>query len=256
MQKNSFSIGREINFNNGIPLQLQVRDVIRKEVLNRKLVDETGKIATEYKLMNRFGVSRVTIRNALQMLVEEGVIIRERGRGTFVRTNHPENWTGRLLGFTEIIKESGFVPNAEVMKSGPLSQNDNDFHICKEKLNTTNIWNLTRLRFADEHPIAVEYAFFPLSYGSMLEDQDLKSIAIYQFFEKELDIYFKEANQVISAVNADEQIAEMLNTEVGEALLYIERSTKTSQGDPVEFLKAVYRPDYFQYLITLSRNGI
>ncbi|SFD87579.1 GntR family transcriptional regulator [Lentibacillus persicus] len=256
MLKNKPSSSHEINFYNGVPLQLQVRDVIRKEVLSRKLVDETGKIATEYELMDRFGVSRVTVRNALQMLVDEGVITRERGRGTFVRTNHPENWTGRLMGFTEIIKESGFVPNAEVLNSGLLNRNDDDFDICKEKLNTDNVWNLTRLRFADEHPIAVEYAFFPSSYGAMLENEDLKSIAIYQFFEKELDIYFKEANQIISAVNADEQIAEMLNTKIGEALLYIERSTKTSQGDPVEFLKAVYRPDYFQYLITLSRNGI
>ncbi|HLR62924.1 MAG TPA: GntR family transcriptional regulator [Lentibacillus sp.] len=256
MEKNLNLIYQELNLKNGIPLQLQVRDIIREEILNRKLVDESGKIATEHELMKRFSVSRVTIRNALQMLVEEGFIKRERGRGTFIKTNHPENWNGRLLGFTEIIKESGFAPSAEVINCGPLSEYNDDFTISKEKLNTSDIWNLTRLRFADEHPIAIEYAYFPLNYGVLLKEQDLQSIAIYKFFENELDVYLKEANQVISAVNADRKSSKMLDVQVGDALLYIERTTSTEQGEPVEYLKAIYRPDYFQYLIKLTRKGI
>lgn len=249
-------IQHEIDFKNGIPLHLQVRDIIRQEVLQRKLVDETGKIATEYELMKRFRVSRVTIRNALQMLVEEGIIIRERGRGTFVRTNHPENWTGRLMGFTEIIRESGIVPDAEVISKGPINSKNNDFLVCKEKLNTENIWNLSRLRFADGHPIAIEHAYFPHDYGVLLEGQDLERMAIYKFFEEELDVYLKEANQMISAVNADQRMSELLDVNEGDALLYIERTTTSVHGEPAEFLKAIYRPDFFQYLIKLTRNGI
>ncbi|WP_164667682.1 GntR family transcriptional regulator [Virgibacillus doumboii] len=246
---------QSLDTNSGIPLHIQVRDIIRKEVLQKKLVDENGKVETEHALMERFGVSRVTIRNALKMLVDEGVIIRERGRGTFLRINHPENWTGRLLGFTEIIKESGFVPDAQITKQGYGVQEAMESEL-KSKLNTERTWELKRIRFADTHPTAVEHAFYPAKYGPSLEEQDLKSIAIYKYFEEELNVYLNEAKQMISAVNADAESAALLKVKEGDALLYIERITYSSDSTPIEFLKAIYRPDHFQYLIKLSRKGL
>ncbi|MFD2044518.1 GntR family transcriptional regulator [Ornithinibacillus salinisoli] len=244
-----------IDNGSGVPLHLQVRDILRKELLERKLVDESGKIATEHELMKRFGVSRVTIRTALKLLVEEGIIVRERGRGTFLRTNHPENWSGRLKGFTEIIKESGFQPGAKILEKGFITNSDEN-SIYTDKLHTDHAWQLKRLRYADEHPAAIEHAYYPEEYAANLQDQDLKSIAIYKHFEEELNVYLKEAKQVISAVNADADTAKLLQVKEGEALLYIERITYSSNSEPIEFLKAIYLPVYFQYLIKLSRSGI
>jgi len=96
-----------IDFNSGIPLKIQLTDILRQKVANKELVDQDGKVATELELMEQFNVSRVTVRSALQVLVDEGIIVRERGRGTLLRTNHPENWVGRLMGFSETVKESG-----------------------------------------------------------------------------------------------------------------------------------------------------
>lgn len=244
-----------IDNSSGIPLHLQIRDIVRKEVIQRTLVDENGKMATEYALMNHFGVSRVTIRNALKMLVDEGVIVREKGRGTFLKVNHPENWSGRLLGFTEAIKQSGFVPDAEIVKQGAVNDETGNKEY-KEKLDVKEIWELRRIRYADEQPIAIEHAFYPEKYGKLLENQDLKSIAIYKYFEEELKIYLNEAKQMISAINADAEVANLLHVREREALLYIERVTYSSESEPIEFLKAVYRPDHFQYLIKLSRRGL
>ncbi len=241
-----------IDFDSGIPLKIQLRDIIRNKMANKELVDQEGKVATEHELMEQFNVSRVTVRSALQMLVDEGVIVRERGRGTFLRTNHPENWVGRLMGFSETIMESGMKPGAEILLKGITK--DLDVH-TKENLNISEAWQLKRLRSSGDIPIAIEHAFFPQEYQKYLEKEDLTSLAVYKYLEDELNIYLQDARQVISAKKANKEEAKLLEVEENEALLHIKRTTFTETNKPVEFLSAVYRPDYFQYLIKLSRRN-
>lgn len=242
---------RTLDYDSGVPLHLQVRNIIRQEALRGELADPDGKMPTEAELMERFEVSRVTIRNALQTLVEEGMLVRERGRGTFLKTNQVENWVGRLMGFTETIKAAGFQPGAKILEKGLTSQLPNR---VREGLHTNEAWQLKRLRYADDNPIAIEHAFFPVEIGLQLEREDLTSIAMYRFFEEKLGFSLKKAKQMISAVNADKNEANQLDVIENEALLYIERISYSSEHKPVEFLKAVYRPDYYQYMVQLSRE--
>ncbi|MCQ6561415.1 GntR family transcriptional regulator [Paenibacillus mendelii] len=243
---------RAVDFNSGIPLHLQIRDIIRYEALHDDLGDANGKMPTEHELIKRFGVSRVTVRNALQSLVEEGLLVRERGRGTFIKTNQAEQWVGQLMGFTETIKEAGFVPGAKILSQGMTNKLPSE---VKSSLNLRAAWELRRLRLADDTPIAIEHAYFPPEIGIELEKYDLLTVAMYKLLEEDLQIPLKEAKQMISAVNAGAEESEKLEVEADEALLYIERVTFSHDQTPVEFLKAVYRPDYFQYLVQLSRRS-
>lgn len=245
------SNNNELDYESGIPLHLQVRNIIRQEALRGELAEPDGRMPTEAELMERFGVSRVTIRSALQSLVEEGMLVRERGRGTFLKTNHVENWVGRLMGFTETIKAAGFQPGAKILEKGITSKLPSR---VKEYLNSNNGWQLKRLRYADDKPIAIEHAFFPVEIGLQLEREDLISIAMYRFFEEKLGFSLKKAKQMISAVNANKNEADQLQMIENEALLYIERISYSSENKAVEFLKAVYRPDFYQYIVHLSRE--
>ena len=74
-----------------VPLHIQVRETIRRQVREGALIDKTGRLMTEAELGRHFGVSRITIRNAISPLVSEGMFARTRGRGTFLRSNQPEN---------------------------------------------------------------------------------------------------------------------------------------------------------------------
>jgi len=242
---------RTIDPQSGMPLHLQIRDIIRHEALHDGLVDETGKMPTEHELVKRFGVSRVTVRSALQSLVEEGLLVRERGRGTFLKTNHAERWVGQLMGFTETIEEAGFAPGARIISQGMTNRLPEQ---VKASLNQRAAWALKRLRLADGKPIAIEHAYFPPEIGLELETRDLTSIAMYKVLEEELGIPLNEAKQMISAVNASEEEAEQLGVAVNDALLHIERVTYSREMQPVEVLTAVYRPDYFQYMVQLSRK--
>ncbi len=241
-----------VDFESGVPLHLQVREIIRQEAINGELIDENGKMPTEAELVKRFGVSRVTVRNALQTLVEEGMLVRERGRGTFLKTNSPENWVGRLMGFTETIKEAGYQPGARILVKGMTNKFPQE---VKNELKLNAVWELKRLRLADDIPIAIEHAFYPPEIGLELEGRDLENMAIYRFFEEELQMPLKEASQMISAVKANDYEAKKLGIDVKEPLLYIERITYSKDQQPAEFLMAVYRPDYYQYMVSLTRKG-
>jgi GntR family transcriptional regulator len=234
-----------------IPLHYQLTEIIRKKALDGDLVDEDGKLPTEMELAEQFDVSRITIRTALKTLMNEGLLSRKRGRGTFLKTNSVENWVGRLMGFSETIKAAGFTPGAKVIHSGLIQILPKNI---KEALMTEEAWELKRLRFADGEPIAIEHSFFPKKIGFEIEKHgDLDHLLTYRFIEQNLKIKLHKAKQLISAVNAEEEEMEVLNIQNGEALLYIERLTSSSDEKPIEFLKSVYRPDYFHYLVQLNR---
>ena len=233
------------------PLHIQVREIIRRQVGAGKLIDKTGRLMTEAELGKHFGVSRITIRNAIKPLVDEGMFERERGRGTFLRTNQPENWVGRLMGFSETIRDAGYQPGAKVLLQGMTNRHDAE---VRTKLRERAVWQLKRVRLADDIPIAIEHAFYPPDIGLELEKRDLTSIVMYRVFETELGFNIREAMQTISASLADAVSAKLLGVKAGGPLLSIERLTVNADGRPLELLRSVYLPDYFRLSINLTRR--
>ena len=234
-----------------LPLHIQVRETIRRQVKVGELIDKTGRLMTEAELGKHFGVSRITIRNAIKPLVDEGMFERERGRGTFLRTNQPENWVGRLMGFSETIKDAGYQPGAKVLLQGMTNRHDAE---VRKQLRERAVWQLKRVRLADDIPIAIEHAFYPPDIGLELEKRDLTSIVMYRVFESELGFDIKEATQTISASLADATSAKLLGVKVGSPLLSIERLTVNTDGRPLELLRSVYLPNYFRLSINLTRR--
>jgi GntR family transcriptional regulator len=234
-----------------MPLHIQVRETIRRQVKVGELIDKAGRLMTEAELGKYFGVSRITIRNAIKPLVDEGMFERERGRGTFLRTNQPENWVGRLMGFSETIKDAGYRPGARVLMQGMTNRHDAE---VRKQLRERAVWQLKRVRLADDIPIAIEHAFYPPDIGLELEKRDLTSIVMYRVFESEIGFDIKEANQTISAALADATSAKLLGVKAGSPLLSIERLTVSTDGRPLELLRSVYLPNYFRLSINLTRR--
>jgi GntR family transcriptional regulator len=233
------------------PLHIQIRESIRRQVREGELIDENGRLMTEAELGRHFGVSRITIRNAISPLVHEGMFARTRGRGTFLRSNQPENWVGRLMGFSETIRDAGYQAGAKVLQQGMTNRHDAE---VREQLRERAVWQLKRLRFADDTPIAIEHAFYPPDIGLELEKRDLTSIIMYSVFEEELGHPIKEAKQSISASLADSTSAKLLGVKAGSPLLAIERVTFGADGRALELLRAVYLPNYFRLSINLTRR--
>ncbi len=234
-----------------LPLHIQIRESIRRQVKDGELIDKSGRLMTEAELGRHFGVSRITIRNAISPLVAEGMFARSRGRGTFLRSNQPENWVGRLMGFSETIRDAGYQAGAKVLQQGMTNRHDAE---VRGQLRERAVWQLRRLRFADDTPIAIEHAFYPPDIGLELEKRDLTSIIMYSVFEDELGHTIKEASQTISASLADAPSAKLLGIKAGSPLLAIERLTLGTDGRPLELLRSIYLPDYFRLSISLTRR--
>lgn len=236
---------------NALPLHIQIRESIRRQVRNGELIDADGRLMTEAELGRYFGVSRITIRNAISPLVHEGMFARSRGRGTFLRSNQPENWVGRLMGFSETIRDAGYQAGARVLQQGMTNRHDSE---VKETLKERAVWQLKRLRLADDTPIAIEHAFYPPDIGIELEKHDLISIIMYSVIEEELGHQIGEAKQTISAGLTDVTTSKLLGVDEGSPLLTIERVTFDKDGRSLELLRASYIPDYFRLSISLTRQ--
>ena len=126
--------------------------------------------------------------------------------------------------------------------------------MCAHKVHERAVWQLRRLRFSDDTPIAIEHAFYPPDIGLELEKRDLTSIIMYSVFEDELGHAIKEARQTIGASLADIASAKLLGVKAGSPLLSIERLTIGKDERPLELLRAVYLPDYFRLSINLTRR--
>src|SRR5699024_96939 len=194
----------------------------KNETSRGTLANKTGKIPTEKELSKRFKVSRITVRAALDGLQKEGLLTRRRGSGTFINANKVEHWKGHLLGFSEALNIAGYTPGARAIKSGikkNLSLN------IKEQLELNSAWEIKRIRYADQFAIALEHSYFPIHIGFEFEKNDLDDLLIYNYIEQELNISLDSGRQTISAVNADEELANLLNVSIGEALIYVKRLT-------------------------------
>lgn len=234
-----------------IPLHYQLTEVLRSSILNGTLVDDDEKMPSESQLSEHFNVSRITVRNAVKTLVDEGLVWRGRGKGTFIKNNKSENWVGKLMGFSEILVSAGFKPGGKVLYKGFVEKAPKKVF---QQLKTRKLWELKRLRYADDHPIAIEHSYFLESIGEQLEQtNDLDHLLIYNFLENNLKTKINNAKQLISAINADKEDAKLLEIKEGNALLSIERVTSSYDGKNIEFLNAVYRPDFYHYYVDLNR---
>lgn len=235
------------------PLHVRVRALIKERAVVGDLVDEDGRLKTEAELVEIFDVSRVTIRNAIAPLVEEGVFSRKRGQGTFLRTNVQESWVGNLLGFQELAEIDKYEAGAVILSQGMTA--DQDVAIS-EALGERAVWHLKRLRTANGDPMAIEQAYYPPEIGLKLQEHCLIDIKVYKVLESEFSIDVVRARQDIKAKLATEEEARLLNVAPGTALLTSLRLTLTAQNRVVEYLQSIHHPESFQFSIDLVRRRL
>jgi GntR family transcriptional regulator len=201
-------------------------------------------IPAEADLIAEYQVSRNTVRQVLEKLVNDGLIYRQRGRGSFVAHPTLEQSMTRIVSFTEDMHQRGFSPGTEVISSGlrpaetPIA----------EKLNITpgeSFVHLRRLRLADGEPMSIEESFLIHKYCPDVLAYDYAQQPLREVLEKEYGIRIASAKQVIQAIQAPPDIAELLNITAGAALLFISRVSYSQGNLPVEYLRIHYRADRY-----------
>lgn len=250
-RENSPAPPTTLNRNSKLPLYHQLYESLRSRIL-RGDWQAGDMIPSGSELIEQYGVSRITVRQALDILVNEGLIYRQRGRGTFV--SHPpiEASLSRMINFTEDMLERGLEPSTKVLSksTGPVSKT------TAKKLEIDvgeELAMIKRLRLANDEPISVEIAHFPHKLcPGLLEAHDYSEYSLRQTLEQDYGIQLTYAKQVIHAIAAPEDRAKLLAIEPDAPLFYIERVSYSQHNKPVEYLRIYYRSDRYALYIELQ----
>lgn len=234
-----------------VPLYTQIKDIIRSRILNGTYA-ALAQMPSEVEMMKAFRVSRITVRQALGDLQKEGLLFKIAGKGTFVAKPKAVQSLGRLQGFAEAMAPMGHETFSRVI--GIIHQHAdrtvaNHFGISTE----TYVTKIQRLRYLNLQPISLDVTFVPIEIGERLAKEDLVTRDIFSILENEYGYMLGHAEVQIEAISADAAVAHLLAIEEGAPLLRIERLTRTSDGQPLDYEHLYYRGDSFQYRLTVER---
>ncbi|MQL53680.1 UTRA domain-containing protein [Desulfofundulus thermobenzoicus] len=234
-----------LDTNSPIPLHIQLKEILLKEIRSGIY---TEKIPSEKELMNRFSVSRTTVREAVSALVNEGILKKIHGKGTFITFRPVNEWLGSIKSLTTTIKNMGMKPGIKLISHGIKSEPE-----IAEILGLKEYYLIERLRFADDHPIALERTYYPVEIGRKLATYDLNQIILYDVLES-IGVIFYEAEQKITVSMPTPNDAKLLGINPSSSILFIERLTYDNRGNKVEYYNGIYRADRYTFMIKLSKK--
>lgn len=232
-----------IDRNSKLPLYYQLYEILKSNIRNGKW-KPGDMIPTESVLIKRYKVSRTTIRQVLDILVNEGLIYRERGRGSFVAQPTLEEALVHIISFTDDMRQRGRKPGTKVLSSEliPAPQD------IAERLQIEpgdELAHLKRLRLADGEPMSIEDSYLLHRYCPGILEGDYKSNSLRETIDRDHGIRWSYAKQIIRAIVATDNLAKPLSIPSQAALLYIERVSFSQRNIPVEFLRIYYRGDRY-----------
>ena len=214
------------------------------------LYREGDKLPSESELCDAYNVSRGTVREALKMLFQQGLLLRERGRGTFVTPQSDKigQDAQQLIGFTELMKLHHKKATAKLLKI-EVEAPKKSIRKLLEIEETDQVVSVERLRFGDHEPLIIERSYFVYDLFHPLIEHDLENQSIYEVLYRETDIRLEDAKQTIEAVLATPADAKLLDIDPGAPLLLIKRIIKTKDGRFFQYSKDLYRSDRLNFII-------
>jgi len=237
-----------LNYVNSTPLHEQLKKIIENRIIDGDYIDQ---IPSEQKLIDEFHVSRSTVRQAIESLVQNGMLRKVPGKGTFVNHTPVQDWLGNLSSTNEIIERMDMSPGAKLVGVTTMELSGH----LKEIIQLDEVYRFKRIRYANKIPIGIENNYYPLHIGKKLKDYDLDKSAFYDLIEKDMGIPIKEADQIIKAGNINQEDAKLLEVDNGFGVLIAERKLVDHKNNFIEFEEAFYRSDMYEFKLTLSREN-
>ncbi len=239
-----------INKNSPVPIYHQLEEYIKQQIENG-LLKEDALIPSEREFAERFQISRMTVRQAINNLVSEGYLKRQKGRGTFVSKKKVEQELQGMTSFTEDMLSRGMTPSSALL-SFQIIPADQKIAANLKTTENASVYKLKRIRLADGAPMALETAYIPVEIVPGLTEEN-SNLSLYQYIEENLSLSISEAKQEIEASIANNLDAEALAITEGDPILLIERISYLENGTPFELVKSTFRADRYRFVHTMKR---
>ncbi len=231
--------------------QLVVTTAIANDVASGRL-QPGDRLESERALAERLGVSRVTVRNALRVLAQDGLIVSAPGRGHFVAPEGFGEPPNRLMGFTELGRMLGLTVSTRVIsaETRPASY---DEATTLRMVPGAPLFDLERLRFLDGLPVVVDRSRLSLGRVPDIADVDFSGASLFDYLGS-VGSPVAKSDFEIQAIPADTHHADLLDVDTGHPLLMVGDSGVTADGEPIYLGVAVYRGERYRFRATLDRG--
>lgn len=229
-----------------LPIYIKIHDQIKKEI--EEGVWKVGdRLPSERELSLKFGVSRMTLRQAIQTLADEGIIERKIGSGTYVAREKVQEKMSGTTSFTDIMRSQNREPSSKTVSyfiTSPSSSEMKKLQLGEDEA----ILRMERIRYADQVPICFEVASIPQKFVANYSKKEVTS-SLYHLLEEEGQRKIGHAQQTISSMLASEQIAEYLEMKRGDAILRLRQVSYFQDGEPFEYVRTQYAGNRFEFYL-------
>ncbi|GAP13143.1 transcriptional regulator, GntR family [Longilinea arvoryzae] len=243
----------KIDFNNHVPYYIQLIEIL-KGMVDEKIWKPGDQIPGEEELCQTYQISRTVVRQALQELEREGVIVRRKGKGTFIaEPKIVEGLVEKLTGFYSDMVERGLKPQTKVIHHRVIPADEKVAGFLEIPVGTPVV-DIRRLRSIDNVPIQLVSTYIPLSLCPKLAEVDLTNRSLYEFLEKECGLFISRGRRFIEAVTASNEEAHFLQIAKGDPLIKLDSISFLENGTPVEYYHAFHRGDRSRFVVELFRS--
>ena len=227
------------------PAYIQIHDQIKKDI-DQGVWEVGQRLPSERQLSEDFAVSRMTLRQAVTLLVEEGVLERRVGSGTFVASTRVQEKMRGTTSFTEIIKAQGKEPSSKLISYRRTLPSKKEVDQLGLKP-TDNIIRMERVRYADKVPVVYEVATVPEKFIKTFKKEEVTS----HFFQtlEEHGYRIGKSQQTIYARLASEKIASYLEIAKGHPILGLTQISYFDDGTAFEYVKSQYVGERFEFYL-------
>lgn len=225
------------------PMYIQLKETIVADI-GAGQYQPQQRLPSERELCQRYGVSRMTVRQALVELAREGTIYTRAGKGTFVATPSDAQPPASRGSFSQGVLAQGAQPSSRVLEATvipAIPQIAQELQIAAG----SDVILLVRVRLSDGEPLALETAFLPFALFPDLLRHDFSTASLHRALERDYQIALVQAEQSIAAALAEPREADALGLALPAAVLRVRRVLQRQDGLPVEFVIVAYRGDRY-----------
>jgi GntR family transcriptional regulator len=215
-----------------VPRYYAIEQALRSRIAS---LEAHSPLPSDAQLCAEFGVSRMTARGAMQRLVQEGLVYREPGRGTFVAPARANRTASHILSFSDEVRRRGGTPSSRVVERTTRAASPDESH----RLGVTDVFVLRRVREADGAAVALETAVFPAERVAGLLDGDVESVSVFETLAR-AGLVPSAGRATIAAEAATAEDAKLLGVRRGQPLLVERRLIHDSEGTPLELTESRY----------------
>lgn len=246
-----FGNKNEIDKRSPMPLYFQLEELIKRAISNGELEPEEM-IPTEFEIIEHFNLSRTTVRQALADLVNENLLYKKKGVGTFVAKPKIDlQYMGNMLSYNEQIKSMGLSPSTKVIKLETIIADDT-LAAKMELTEDRKVIELIRIRYADGEPIAVVQSYLPYDLCAFILDVDLETNSLYQILAGDRKSTVVKVDRVVEAKIISREDSKLLNVEKGFPVQSFLNKAYNEDGRVLEYCSSRYRGDRNKFFIQVK----